>query len=98
MSSHSGREHSTYSLVRSACRRSVAALPCRRDDGTSVPGSGEVVRTHYFVPDGRRRPGETPVRIALSPRLLIRMKSEVQVLPGPQEWPLTSRNACHMLA
>jgi hypothetical protein len=42
------------------------------DGGASLPGSGEVVRTHYFAPDGRQPPGETPGCIAVSPRLLIR--------------------------
>ena len=51
------------------------------------------VRTHPFAPNARERPGKTPVRTALSPRYLIRMKSEVQVLPGPPKWPLTSGNA-----
>jgi Ala-tRNA(Pro) deacylase len=41
--------------------------------------SGLDVRTHPFAPYGRQRPGETPVRTALSPRLLIRMRSQVQV-------------------
>ena len=45
--------------------------------------SGLDVRTHPFAPYSRQRPGETPVRTALSPRLLIRMRPEVQVLPGP---------------
>jgi hypothetical protein len=49
----------------------------------SVRCSGRAGRTHPFVPDGRRRPGETPVRTPLSPRYLIRMRAEVQVLPGP---------------
>jgi hypothetical protein len=40
-------------------------------------------RTHYLAPDARQRPGEMPVRTALSPRLLIRMRSQVQVLAGP---------------
>src|SRR4029453_9058257 len=47
-----------------------------------APVSGNV-RTHYFTPDGRARPGKTPVRTAVSPRLLIRMRSQVQVLAGP---------------
>jgi hypothetical protein len=37
-------------------------------------------RTHYFAPDGHARPGKTPVRTALSPRLLMRMRPEVEVL------------------
>ena len=41
------------------------------------------LRTHPFAPYGRQRPGKTAVRTALSPRYLIRMKSEVQLLPGP---------------
>ena len=39
--------------------------------------------THNFAPDARGRPGKRPVGTALSPRLPIRMKSEVQVQPGP---------------
>jgi hypothetical protein len=46
-------------------------------------GPDEVVRTHPFAPDGRQRPGKTPVRTAVSPRYLIRMRSQVQVLAGP---------------
>jgi hypothetical protein len=57
----------------------IAPRPCA--------GSGGDVTTHYFTPDGRRRPGETPVRTALSPRLLIRMRSQVQVLAGPPTIP-----------
>src|SRR4029453_7594729 len=45
---------------------------------------GKVVRTHYFTPDGRTRPAKMPGCTAVSPRLLIRMRPEVQVLPGPQ--------------
>jgi hypothetical protein len=41
------------------------------------------LRTHYFMSDAQRRPGKTPLRTALSPRLLIRMRSQVQVLAGP---------------
>jgi hypothetical protein len=51
------------------------------------PGLAEVVRTHPFAPDARVRPGETPVRTALSPRYLIRMRSQVQVLAGPPTIP-----------
>jgi hypothetical protein len=53
----------------------------------SAPLGTRSLRTHYFAPDGRQRPGETPVRIALSPRLLIRMRSQVQVLAGPPPIP-----------
>jgi hypothetical protein len=42
-----------------------------------------LLRTHPFAPDAQRRPGETAVRTALSPRYLIRMRSQVQVLAGP---------------
>jgi hypothetical protein len=56
-------------------RGSVACLP--------APLGTRSLRTHPLTPDARPRPGETPVRTALSPRYLIRMKSEVQVLPGP---------------
>jgi hypothetical protein len=39
----------------------------------SGPGcQDQVVRTHPFAPDARKRPGKTPVRTALSPRYLIR--------------------------
>jgi hypothetical protein len=53
------------------------------------------LRTHPFTPDGRARPGETAVRTALSPRYLIRMRAEVQVLPGPPIMPLTRANPGH---
>jgi hypothetical protein len=50
----------------------------------SGPGcQDQVVRTHPFAPDARKRPGKTPVRTALSPRYLIRMRPLVQVQPGP---------------
>src|ERR687897_3203170 len=42
-----------------------------------------LLRTHPFAPDARQRPGKTPVRTALSPRYLIRMRPLVQVQPGP---------------
>jgi hypothetical protein len=45
--------------------------------------SGHQVSARYFAPDARQRPGKTPFRTALSPRLLIRMRSPVQVLAGP---------------
>src|SRR5512132_4142487 len=38
------------------------------------------LRTHPFAPYSSARPGETPLRTALSPRYLIRMRSQVQVL------------------
>src|SRR5215207_859281 len=44
-----------------------------------------LLRTHPFAPDARQRPGKTPVRTALSPRYLIRMRSQVQVLAGPPQ-------------
>jgi hypothetical protein len=57
----------------SPCRRRVAGLPCPRATATHLSaGSGGVVRTHYFAPDGRQRPGKTPGCTAVSPRLLIR--------------------------
>jgi hypothetical protein len=40
-------------------------------------------RAHYFAPYGRARPAKTQGCTAVSARLLIRMKSEVQLLPGP---------------
>src|SRR5215213_7084767 len=51
-----------------------------------------LARTHPLVPYGRRRPGKTPVRTALSPRYLIRMRSRrlragtpaVGQLPAPR--------------
>src|SRR4030095_1579228 len=48
-----------------------------------APFGTKPLRTHPFAPDARQRPGETPVRTALSPRYLIRMRSQVQVLAGP---------------
>src|SRR4029453_96940 len=38
-------------------------------------------------------PGKRPLRTALSPRSLIRMRPLVQVQPGPKNPPLTSGNA-----
>jgi hypothetical protein len=67
-------------------RQRYAGVPgreCVGLPGLSAPLGTRSLRTHYFAPDGRQRPGETPVRTALSPRLLIRMRSQVQVLAGP---------------
>jgi hypothetical protein len=52
-----------------------------------VRSAGRIVRTHPFAPDARARPGKTPVRTAVSPRYLIRMRSQVQVLAGPPHIP-----------
>jgi hypothetical protein len=49
------------------CRGSVAWLP--------APLGTRSLRTHPFVPDARQWPGKIPVRTALSPRYLIRMRS-----------------------
>jgi hypothetical protein len=46
-----------------------------------------LVRTHPFAPDGRGRPGKTPVRRALSPQYLIRMRPLVQVQQAHQHRP-----------
>jgi hypothetical protein len=55
------------------------------DGDASVPASGEVVRPHYFAPDGWRRPGKTPLRTALSPRLLISRGAALRRRPFPNE-------------
>jgi hypothetical protein len=44
---------------------------------------------------GSARPARTLLSTALSRPSLIRMRPEVQVLPGPPKWLLTSRNAGH---
>jgi hypothetical protein len=67
----------------SPCRGRIGPLACPRPRVLSVRWSGGNVRAHYFAPDGRAQPAKTQGCIAVSPRLLIRMKSEVQVLPGP---------------
>jgi hypothetical protein len=66
----------------------------------SGPGcQDQVVRTHPFAPDARKRPGKTPVRTALSPRYLIRMRSQIPSPPEPQvQAPLTSRRRSLHLA
>jgi hypothetical protein len=69
-------------------RGSVAWLP--------APLGTRSLRTHPFAPDARQRPGKTALRTAFSPRYLIRMRPEVQVLPGPLA-ALTSRNAGHLV-
>ena len=56
---------------------SAAACPIRALVGRNL-------RTHYLTLYGHKRPAKTQGCIAVSPRLLIRMKSEVQVLPGPR--------------
>jgi hypothetical protein len=42
-----------------------------------------LARAHYFTPDGHAPPAKTQGCTAVSPRLLIRMRSQVQVLAGP---------------
>jgi hypothetical protein len=70
--------------------------PRRRGDATRSSGQSRMwrrcgrtrlacclrVTEDNLALDVRGRPGRTAVRMALSPRSLIRMKSEVQVLPG----------------
>jgi hypothetical protein len=51
--------------------------------GLSAPLGTRPLTANNFAPDVRERPGEMPVRMALSLGLPIRMKSEVQLLPGP---------------
>src|SRR4029453_5885178 len=52
-----------------------------------VPLETRSLRTHPFASNARARPGETPVRTAPSSRYLIRMRSQVQVQPGPPDTP-----------
>jgi hypothetical protein len=55
-------------------------IPC---SASGDPSWARAVRTHPLTPYGRARPGKTALRTALSPRYLIRMRSQVQVLAGP---------------
>ena len=78
--------------------RPVSSLDAPR--AAPPPRLSGAVRTHPFAPDGRRRPGETPLRTALSPRYLIRMRPLVQVQSGPpqrhDQWKRWSLSvACH---
>jgi hypothetical protein len=62
----------------------LVRLPCPGHGSASIRGPDEFVTADYFAPNARTPPGKRLVRIALSPGLLIRVKSEVQVLPGPR--------------
>jgi hypothetical protein len=64
----------------SPCRRRIGPLAC---PAAAVSWSGGNVRTHYLTLYGRERPAKTQGCIAVSPRLLIRMRPLVQVQPGP---------------
>jgi hypothetical protein len=74
---------SPITLRTTGCRLTLPApMALRR-----CAGPDEVVRTHPFASDARAQPGKTPLRTALSPRYLIRMRSQVQVLAGPPAIP-----------
>ena len=69
-----------------------ARTPCIGSGASPVTGlgsrpqpafAGPFRTAHYFAPYGRACPAKTQGRTAVSPRLLIRMRAEVQVLPGP---------------
>jgi hypothetical protein len=76
----------------SPCRWRIGPLACPQLRLPVRALVGRNVRAHYLAPDGRLRPAKTPGRTAVSPRLLIRMRPEVQVLPGPP-LAMTSPNA-----
>src|SRR5215217_8284019 len=67
----------------SPCWRRIGPLACPQLRLPVRALVGRKVRAHYLAPDGRVRPAKTPGRTAVSPRLLIRMRSQVQVLAGP---------------
>ena len=59
---------------------------CRRwRHGLPAPLGTSPLRTHPFTPDAQQRPGETPVRTALSPRYLISLGAALRRRPFPGE-------------
>src|SRR5918994_7933341 len=70
---------STIALPATSCGHTLPVVIAPR----LCAGPGGDVTTHYFAPYGHERPAETQGCIAVSPRLLIRMRSQVQVLAGP---------------
>jgi hypothetical protein len=67
----------------SPCRHRFGRTPCRWPRHCVRALIRAFCWNASFAPDARARPGETPVRTALSPRYLIRMRALVQVLAGP---------------
>jgi hypothetical protein len=67
----------------------LVPYPARGRGVLSVRWSGGTVTTHYLTLYGRAPPAKTQGCIAVSARLLIRMRPLVQVQPGPQNstWP-----------
>jgi hypothetical protein len=65
----------------------LVAYPARGRGVLSVRWSGGNLRAHYLAPDGRAPPAKTQGCTAVSARLLIRMRSQVQVLAGPPPIP-----------
>ena len=61
----------------------LVAYPARGRGVLSVRWLGGNLRAHYLAPDGRAPPAKTQGCTAVSARLLIRMRSQVQVLAGP---------------
>jgi hypothetical protein len=76
----------------------VSCRPSEALEGHPSASWSADCRTHYFAADGRGRPGETPLRMALSPGLPIRMRPLVQVQPGPQSCPLPAGTLVASLA
>jgi len=71
------RRRTGSAILESRTRGRVTRLACTAWNEVAK------LRTHPLAPDARARPGETPLRTALSPRYLIRRRSQVQVLAGP---------------
>jgi hypothetical protein len=71
------------------CRLTAVSGEHLEAPAPSAPG----LRPDYFATYGRPRPAETLGRTALTARVLIRMRSEVQVLSGPLPPHLACGNA-----
>src|SRR5215207_5712860 len=70
--------------------------------GLPAPLGTRSLRTHPFAPYGRQRPGETPLRTALSPRYLIRppwpwaaTRDENRACPAKLGSPWCGRARCY---
>src|SRR5918994_1226590 len=67
---------STIALPATSCGHTLPVVIAPR----LCAGPGGDVTTHYFAPYGHERPAETQGCIAVSPRLLLRMRSEASSL------------------
>jgi hypothetical protein len=86
-----------HPVAPSPCRRRVDRIRCSLEPRTSrypAVGSGAVTEDNLAL-DVRGPPGKTAVRMALTGRLLIRMRALLQVQPSPQSCVVTSGSDGH---